>query len=60
MVFSQFFLHDVAKKITLVDMDSTALNRAKKDKFKFLNIQNSTLLNQYFNENIEDVQKKNR
>ena len=59
--FSQFFLHDVAKKITLVDMDSTALNRARKRYLNLSFLKHTKLdfvKSNILDENIEDVLKK--
>lgn len=61
--YSQFFLFDIAKNITLVDLDSNALKRAKKrsKKLKFLkNVSFKYIEANIVSEKIEDsLNKKN-
>jgi len=60
--YSQFFLHDISKNITMIDLDPKAIKRAKdrQKKLKFLkNIQFNYILSDILKESIEDTLNKN-
>ena len=60
--YSQFFLHDISKNITMIDLDPKAIKRAKdrENKLKFLkNINFNYIVSDILKENIEDALNKN-